>query len=127
MKNVPKNGGLGITPIIVKNKPSKGKAVDDLVKEQMDTCMAVIILATKDDKVKTEKEEYYQPRPNVIHEIGLAQEKVKDKIIYLKQEGCIFPSNISPKVWENFTQGNMENAFSKVAKELRAFRIIQLG
>lgn len=89
--------------------------------------MAVIILATKDDKVKTEKEEYYQPRPNVIHEIGLAQEKVKDKIIYLKQEGCIFPSNILPKVWENFTQDNMENAFLKVAKELRAFRIIQLG
>jgi hypothetical protein len=42
----------------------------------------------------------------------------------LKEEGCKFPSNITPKVWENFTQDNMENAFIKVAKELKAFGII---
>lgn len=118
--------GLGITPVIVKYEPSLGKSLDDLVEEQMETCLAVVILATKDDKVRNEKgEEYYQPRPNVIHEIGLAQEKVKDRIIYLKEEGCVFPSNISPKVWEKFTQGNMEDAFIKVAKELKAFGIIE--
>ncbi|MBN1254554.1 MAG: nucleotide-binding protein [Deltaproteobacteria bacterium] len=118
--------GLGITPLIVKHEPSLGKSLDDLVEEQMDTCIAVIILATKDDKIKNEKgEEYYQPRPNVIHEIGLAQEKVKDRIIYLKEEDCVFPSNISPKVWGNFTQDNMEEAFIKIAKELKAFGIIE--
>ncbi|MBI4379318.1 MAG: nucleotide-binding protein [Nitrospinae bacterium] len=116
--------GLGIAPVIVKNEPSEGKAIDDLVEDQMDTCMAVIILATKDDKVKTAKEEYYQPRPNVIHEMGLAQEKIQNNIIYLKEEGCIFPSNIAPKVWENFTHDNMDEAFIKIAKELKAFRII---
>jgi predicted nucleotide-binding protein len=117
--------GLGITPVIVKHEPSLGKSLDDLVEEQMDTCVAVIIQATKDDKIKNEKgEEYFQPRPNVIHEIGLAQEKVKEKIIYLKEEGCKFPSNIAPKVWENFTLDNMENAFIKVGKELKAFGII---
>ena len=116
---------LGITPVIVKNEPSLGKSVDDLVEEQMSSCGAVIILATKDDKVMNQEvKEYYQPRPNVIHEIGLAQEKVREQIIYLKEEGCDFPSNISPKIWENFTQENMENAFSKVVKEVRAFGII---
>ncbi|MGA2316537.1 MAG: TIR domain-containing protein [Thermodesulfobacteriota bacterium] len=118
--------GLGITPVIVKHEPSLGKSLDDLVEEQMETCVAVIILATKDDKIKNEKgEEYFQPRPNVIHEIGLAQEKVRDRIIYLKEEGCRFPSNIAPKVWENFIQDNMENAFIKVGKELKAFGIIE--
>lgn len=118
--------GLGITPVIVKDEPSLGKSIDDLVEEQMNSCEAVIILATKDDKVMNQEgKEYYQPRPNVIHEIGLAQEKVKEKVIYLKEEDCVFPSNISPKVWENFTQDNMENAFLKVVKELRAFGITQ--
>ena len=118
--------GLGITPIIVKHEPSLGKALDDLVEQRMEICVGVIILATKDDKVKdVNGEEYFQPRPNVIHEIGLAQEKVKDKIIYLKEEGCSFPSNIAPKVWENFTQDNMEDAFLKVVKELKAFGVIQ--
>src|SRR4030042_104146 len=117
--------GLGITPVIVKHEPSLGKSLDDLVEEQMEACLAVIILATKDDTIKNEKgEEYFQPRPNVIHEIGLAQEKVKERIIYLKEGGCKFPSNIAPKVWENFTQDNMENAFIKVGKELKAFGIV---
>lgn len=118
--------GLGVTPIIVKHEPSLGKSVDDLVEERMGTCIAATILATKDDKVKDEKGgEYFQPRPNVIHEIGLAHEKVKDRVVYLKEDDCVFPSNISPKVWESFTQDNMENAFLKVVKELRAFGIIQ--
>jgi len=77
-------------------------------------------LATKDDHV----DDRYQPRLNVIHEIGLAQEKLGGRVIYLKEKGCDFPSNIAPKVWENFTQDNMENAFAKVVKELRAFGVI---
>jgi len=118
--------GLGIKPIIVKREPSSGKALDDLIEEQMSSCEAVIILATKDDKVKSKKgEEYFQSRPNVIHEIGLAQEKVGEKIIYLKEKSCDFPSNIRSKVWESFTQDNMEGAFLKIAKELKAFGIIQ--
>jgi len=113
-------------PIIVRYEPSLGKSLDDLVEEQMGTCLAVIILATKDDKVSNENgQEYFQPRPNVIHEIGLAQEKVKERIIYLKEEGCDYPSNIQPKVWEYFTQDNMEKAFLKIVKELNGFRIIQ--
>jgi hypothetical protein len=63
----------------------------------------------------------------VLHEIGLAQEKLGNRIIYLKEDGCIFPSNVSPKIWENFSQTNMEQAFIKVAKELRAFGVIRTG
>ncbi len=118
--------GLGLYPAVVKNEPSLGKALDDLVEAQMDSCVCVIVLATADDRIKSEKEqEFWQPRPNVIHEIGLAQEKLKNKIIYLKEETCNFPSNISPKVWENFSQDNMETAYLKIAKELKAFGIIQ--
>jgi hypothetical protein len=61
----------------------------------------------------------------VIHEIGLAQEKFENRIIYLKEKGCVWPSNISPKVWEDFTQDNMGDAFIKIAKELRAMKIIE--
>lgn len=117
--------GLWLTPIIVKYEPSLGNALDDLIDKKMGECVAVIVLATKDDKiVEKDGKEYYQTRPNVIHEVGLAQEKVKNRIIYLKEAGCVFPSNINPKIWEDFTQENMENAFSKVTRELKAFGII---
>jgi len=113
---------LGFEPVIVKYEPSLGKGVDDLVEQKLGECICAIILATADDRV--EGQEYFQPRLNVIHEIGLAQEKLQDKVIYLKEANCQFPSNVSPKVWESFTQDNMEKAFEKIVKELRGFGFI---
>lgn len=112
---------LGLNPVIVKDQPSKGGAVDDVVPRNMEECTCAVILATKDDAVGGR----FQPRPNVLHEIGLAQEKLNNRVIYLKEDGCDFPSNVTPKIWENFSQANMEEAFIKVAKELRAFGVIR--
>lgn len=112
--------GVGLEPILVKDQPSLGKAVDDLLVECMGACDTVIILATKDEQV----EGRYQPRPNVLHEMGLAQGQGKH-MIYLKEEGCEFPSNVSPKVWENFTQDNMEEAYLKLVKELKGFGVLR--
>ena len=111
---------IGLEPIIVILGASEGLAVDDLVEKRMDESDCALILATSDDEIEGRK----QPRPNVMHEIGMAQEKFKNKVIYLKENGCEFPSNVRPKVWENFTQDNMENAFEKISKELRAFSLI---
>jgi hypothetical protein len=111
---------LGLEPVIVVHGPSEGMSVDALVDKRMSESDCAIILATGDDQVGNHR----QPRPNVIHEIGLAQEKLDNKVVYLKEEGCEFPSNVRPKVWESFTQENMEAAFEKVIKELRSFNII---
>lgn len=111
---------LGLEPVIVILGASEGLAVDDLVEKRMSESDCALILATSDDEIEGHK----QPRPNVIHEIGMAQEKFKRKVIYLKENDCKFPSNVRPKVWENFTQSNMENAFEKISKELRAFGLL---
>lgn len=111
---------LGIQPIIVVREASKGMSVDDMVEDSMADADCVIILATADECVG----DRMQPRPNVIHEIGLAQEKYRERVIYLKEQGCEFPSNIRPKVWGDFVQDNMESAFEKVSKELNAMGLV---
>jgi hypothetical protein len=111
---------LGLEPVIVVREASEGLSVDDLVEKRLGECDCVLILATADEEINGRK----QPRPNVIHEIGLAQEKFGKKVIYLKEDGCEFPSNVRPKVWENFTQENMEAAFEKISRELHAFGLI---
>jgi predicted nucleotide-binding protein len=111
---------LGPVPVIVKHEPSGGAAVDDMVPALMESCDAVVVLATSDEAVGDRR----QPRPNVLHEIGLAQEKLKGRVIYLKETGCTFPSNINPKIWEDFTQTDLAPAFMKIAKELKAFKLI---
>jgi predicted nucleotide-binding protein len=112
---------LGFNPIIVSRGPSQGKAVDDLVPEEMKKCVCVIILATRDE----ENPDSRYPRPNVLHEIGLAQEILHDRIIYLKERGVDFPSNVAPKVWETFENENLEPVWDKIVRELKGFHLIQ--
>ena len=111
---------LGCEPIVVKRMPSGGQAIDDLVEKRMEECQAAIILATGDDEVNGHK----QPRPNVIHEIGLAQRILQNRVVYLKEEGCQFSSNVAPKVWEDFNKADLSSAFEKIAKELRGFGLL---
>jgi hypothetical protein len=108
---------LGCEPVVVERLPSEGAAIDDLVEQRMGECAAAIILATCDDEVDGR----WQPRLNVIHETGLAQRTLQNRIVYLKESGCDFPSNIGPKVWEDFERTDLAPAFEKIAKELRAF------
>ncbi len=112
---------LGIEPIIVETQPSLGKTVDDKVKYYLDQADFVVILATGDDSIEGK----LHPRQNVIHEIGLAQNKHADRIVYLLEERAQFPSNINPKVWERFNQENIENVFMRISIELRAFGILR--
>lgn len=111
---------LGLEPIIVKHQPSGGGAVDDQVPALMGSSDVAVIVATADDTVDDRR----QPRGNVLHEIGLAQEMLKGRVIYLKEVGCSFPSNINPKIWEDFTQDDLAPAFMKIVKELKAFELI---
>jgi predicted nucleotide-binding protein len=111
---------IGLDPVIVVKEASEGLAIDDLIEKRMNESDCALILATADEEIEGRK----QPRPNVIREIGLAQEKFDDKVIYLKENGCEFPSNVQPKVWGSFVQDNMESAFEKISKELNAFGFI---
>jgi predicted nucleotide-binding protein len=111
---------LGVKALVVEEQPSKAKALDDKVEYYMSEADCAIILAMGNDEIKGK----LYPRQNVIHEIGLAQRTLPERIIYLLEKGTEFPSNIHPKVWESFTQDCMDEAFIAIARELRAFGLI---
>ena len=113
---------LGIESISVGKQPSLDKTLDDKVNYYLNQADLVIILATGDDAIDDKR----QPRQNVIHEAGLAQNTHAGKIIYLLEEEAEFPSNIRPKVWEPFNQNNMENVFVYITRELRAFGVLKV-
>jgi predicted nucleotide-binding protein len=114
---------LGVIPIIAEKQPSENRSIDEQVSWCLGKCDCAVILANKGDIDSGTKE--FIPRGNVLIEVGRCQERFPSKTIYLLEEGATFPSNISEKVWEHFTQDNMEKAFIKIAKELRAFGIIK--
>ncbi len=113
---------IGQIPLIVMEESRLGKSLHDKVLTYMRRCTVGIILATGDDELKGS--EYLQPRQNVIHEIGLAQEILTNRITYLLEEGTEFPSNITPKVYEPFTKDNLSKAFIAIVRDLKAFGIL---
>lgn len=114
---------LGVEPLVVEGQPSEGRSVNENVEYYFNQSDCAIILATKGD-IDGKTGEFI-PRGNISIEVGMCLQRLPNKTIYLLEEGAKFPSDISEKVWEPFTQDNMENAFIKVAKELRAFDLIR--
>lgn len=114
---------LGTTPIIVEDQPSQGRSKDKNVEYYLKQCDCAVILATRGDV--DGRTGGFIPRGNILIEVGRSQELFPERMIYLLEEEAKFPTNIDEKVWERFTQENMDKAFIKVAKELYAFGLIK--
>ena len=71
----------GFEPVVVEKMTDSGRgwSPNEKVRYFMDYCDAVLVLATPDDEVRGK----FQPRQNVIHEIGLA-EALSKNVIYLQ-------------------------------------------
>ncbi len=112
---------LELNPIVVMETASGGLSVDDKVDKLIKKCAASIILYTPDDQLK---DGTFLPRQNVIHETGLLQREMPDRIIYVKETSVKLPTNITPKVYVSFEKDNLTDAFIQVIKELKSFDII---
>ena len=111
---------LGMKPLVVERLPSEGRSVNENVEHYMEMADCAIVLATGDDLVGGK----LQARANVHIELGRFQERFPNRIIYLLEEGAAFPSNVSEKVWERFSDSNMDKALMKILRELRAFGLL---
>lgn len=112
---------LELNPIVVMESASAGLSVDDKVDKFIKKCAASIILYTPDDQLK---DDTFLPRQNVIHETGLLQREMPDRIIYVKEKSVKLPTNITPKVYVSFENNNLTDAFIQIVKELKSLNII---
>jgi len=112
-------GSLGLNPVLVKDSASGGAGVDRLVKEKMKETSSMIVVLTKD--ARNEMGEWI-PAGNVSHEVGLAEEILHGRIIYLVEEGCTLPSNYRNKRWQSFSSETIiEDTCYYINKELLSF------
>lgn len=115
---------LGLEPLVVETQPSEGRLTETQVDEYMKQADCAIILATY-GHIVDEKTGKKHPRLNVVDELGRCRKVFPDRTILLLEKGVDLPSNVSGIVYEHFTKQNMDKAFIKVAKELRAFGLIE--
>jgi len=110
--------------VVAEWKESEGRWTEPHVDKQMEEADCYIVLAEYGNIVDL-KTGAKHPRLNVIDELARSREKRSDRIVLLLQKGVSLPSNVSGIVYEHFTKQNMEKAFIKVARELRAFGLIK--
>ena len=115
---------LGVKPLVVEIRTSEGRLTEQQVDEYMKQADCAIILATYGHIVDVKARKKH-PRLNVVDELGRCRKVFPHRTILLLEKGVDLPSNVSGIVYEHFTKQNMENAFIKVAKELRAFGLIR--
>lgn len=111
---------LGLQPVVAEREASEGRSVNETVRELLHSCDCAIVIATAEHQAG----ETWRTSENVINEVGLAQEALQDRVIYLKEDKVQLPSNIREKVYETFTQESMDKALIKIARELKAFGLI---
>lgn len=111
---------IGLSPIAVLDMPNLNMSVNEKVRHYMGLCTGAIILATAEDETSSGEQ---RARPNVENEIGMLQaaSNVGERIVYLKESDVKFASNYSEKVWIPFQKERIQDAFTQISKELRAF------
>ena len=96
-------------------------SIDDKVEKYIKASECAVILFTPDDEITNGK---FLPRQNVIHEVGLIQQIMPNKILYLKDEKTTVPSNITPKVYIPFSNTDLSMAFIQMITELKAMELL---
>lgn len=107
---------LGCIPVIAEEMPRLNRTVSNLVNDSMDTCDAVIVIATPDLEGNSGK----SPSQGVLIEIGKLQdsEKFKGKYFIIKEETV----TLGPMIPESRYKFSMSN-FSHIAEAI----LIELG
>lgn len=112
---------LGLQGVVVEREASEGRSINETVREMLRNCDCAIIIATAEQQADGK----WQIRQNVVNEVGLAQEALKDRVIYLVEDKVDdIPSNFREKVYERFSTSSMDKALIKIAKELKAFGLL---
>jgi predicted nucleotide-binding protein len=115
---------LGVEPVAAEWSASEGRLTEPQVDKYLHEADCGIILATYGHIIDAKTREKH-PRLNVVDELGRCRKVFPDRTILLLERDVELPSNVSGIVYERFTKQNMEKAFIKVARELRAFGLIQ--
>jgi len=122
---------LGLTIVEISPEGSPSLLADELV-SKMSPCGAFVALCTPDDKVNDGSTEWFQPRQNVILEIGIVMGLVHglERLVILQRWGsqaseqARIPSDLEGKLSIRFNDdNNYEDALDRMVQALTAMSL----
>lgn len=112
---------LSLTPIVMQDQPGQSRTFNEKFEQIASTCEAAIAILTPDDVVEDSKERYFQPRPNVMLELGWFIGALgRRRLLIIAKEGVQVPTDLLGIEQVPF-KDNIAEKFLKIQREIKAW------
>lgn len=113
---------------LVVDEPNLGRPISGKVREVMQSCNCAILIFTADEEFKDKDgNAIWRPSENVVFELGATGYLYDNKIVILKEEGVVFPTNFRDIGYIPFEKDQLEAKAMDVLKELVGFGIVKFS
>jgi predicted nucleotide-binding protein len=103
------NEEWGLQTVYFESEPRTSESIVPILTEMLERASFAVIVLTAEDVTATGEA---RGRQNVIHEAGLSQGKLGfEKVVILKQEGVVEPSNLAGLQFISFLENRIQKAF----------------
>jgi predicted nucleotide-binding protein len=110
------------------DEPNLGRPIGSKIRDIMQACNCAILIFTADEEFQDKKGNVtWRPSENVIYELGAAGYLYDNKIVIMKEDDVVFPSNFRDLGHISFAKDQLDAKSMDVLKELIGFGIVKVS
>jgi predicted nucleotide-binding protein len=120
--------GFKVQYRVAVEEPNLGRPIGEKVKEVMQDCNCAILIFTADEEFHdAEGNTVWRPSENVVYEMGAAGYLYGKRIVILKEDAVVFPSNFKDLGYISFVKDQLESKSLELLRELIGFGILKVS
>jgi len=109
-------------------EPNLGRPISAKVKETMEACNCAILIFTADEEFKDKDgNTIWRPSENVVFELGASSFLYENRIVIMKEQSVVFPSNYRDVGYIAFEKDQLEAKAMEILRELIGFGIVKIS
>ncbi len=109
-------------------EPNLGRPIGEKVREIMDACNCAILIFTADEEFRDKDgNPVWRPSQNVVYELGAAGYLYGKRIVVMKEDCVVFPSDFRDIGYIEFQKDKLSEKSMDIIKELLGMGILKLS
>ncbi len=109
------------------DEPNLGRPISSKVRDVLHQCNCAILIFSADEVFyAADKKEIWRPSENVVYELGASGYLYDNRIVILKEDNVVFPSNFRDIGYISFEKDKLESKSMDIIRELIGFGILKI-
>lgn len=114
-----------LEPLVLMNEPDTGRTLIEKFEQEAQRASFAVALLSADDEIKNSNEDYFQPRPNVVFELGWFYGRLgRDRVCIFSKKGIKMHSDLAGIMRKDFDESIIDKAV-ELEVELKKAGLIQ--